>query len=713
MVKIKTKPDTNDHKVTIADLNANILNLTAVVKGNSEIIKAASKNIITNTSSSLDTNNKSKSSTTSSKSKKNSEKSWAAEAGGEVWKATSTQRGYAGSTLLGGLTGLSPAVVQKMGLDKAVGSIFKSVLGGIKKKWAEAGQSSNNKKLNSAIESNKNAGTNKRLDKIIGLLKNKNGVTKTEEKQKQGLFSRILGFVGSILGPLLKIAAAAALLYGIHQAILKLLKHFGVEDVPLANQGGITGATIKSLKNNINKTALPKVKEGIERTSTKIKNVEENIRDINKWNERTKKFTPQERTKALSSEKELEKIAKKKGLSSEEITELKKSRNAIRENATAIKENYTAREQAKIGKTIAENTKKPYNWAERNVVPKTSTGVPVTRTASGLRLANSVNRVGATGLNIANWGLDKAGRAAPYVAIGLTGLEYAMADTQEAKNQAIAGGLGSYYGGKWSGTAAYLANPLSKSPNPWAQGLALAGGVAAAVGGGDVIGDASRYGMSGYDTWRNNKHLNKFDREELIEQEALDIVKNISCVADTFNQPRVKEGESKTWSWFKRYVPILDPWFWKAGGYGTGVLAGKAMDWYREDASPFANQWEQRAFEDKIGGSLSLPSLNFDNPTYGLTTDFEYPIKAADEAAGTTEGIEANTRTTNDYLSDILASLQELKGDASKYQLNRSIENQLSNTQNNTSPSTNTGFPNPLSSDNGLHYVGSHGRMGM
>ena len=55
MVKIKTKPDTNDHKVTIADLNANILNLTAVVKGNSEIIKAASKNIISNSSSSSST----------------------------------------------------------------------------------------------------------------------------------------------------------------------------------------------------------------------------------------------------------------------------------------------------------------------------------------------------------------------------------------------------------------------------------------------------------------------------------------------------------------------------------------------------------------------------------------------------------------------------------------------------------------------------------
>lgn len=648
MVKIRTSPNetSGTKKVTIADLNQNIVNLTKTMKEATALLNKS-----TNMPSSPTTGIKDSKNTSSSSTK--TEHSWYYKAGNTAWQNSELkkQSSNIGSTYIGGLTGINPAIIQGLGIDKAIGSILKSTVSGIKKKWAEAGfGGSNNKKVNSAIESNKNVGVTKRLDKIIKLMGKDKKATKVEKEKEEGFIGKLLNFLGSFLGPLMKIAAGAALLAGISRAVHRILHWLG-KNVPPSVGGGTVAGTVSSMKNNTAK-ALPKVKEGLERTSTKIKNVEESIRDINEWDRRTRKFTPAERAKALSSEKELERIAREKGYSAEEIEELKASRRTLHENAKTIKENYSAKERAKLGKTIANNTKKPYNWVERNLTPKTANGVPVTRSASGLRLANSVNRAGDATLRLTNYGLDKAGKLAPWVAIGLTGLEYANAETQEEKNQAIAGGAGAWFGGAKAGAAGYALNPLSKSPNPWAQGLAIAGGVATAIGGGDVIGEASRAGMEGYDMWRN-KNMTAIDKQEEYGNKALEISKKVKAFANTFNQPIVGEDDEwKWWAYTKRYVPIVDPALWKAGGYQTGIWAAQARDW-----------WENR--KKKNDGTLDLstidPSQSVSYPEYTtdvlkLNSDFA-PSHTADIKSPFST-IENNTSNTNEILKDILNAIE-------------------------------------------------------
>ena len=185
-------------------------------------------------------------SSSDSSSSKKSDPSWYAAAGSEMWKATAPERGLLGSTIVGGLTGINPAIVQKMGIDKAIGSIFKSIKKDIKEKWAAAGLgSSNSKKVNSAIEANKVSPVTSRLDKIIklmGLSKKTDVQQKSEEK---GFLGKLFSFLGSALAPLLKIAAGIVIFREIAQIVRKIAEHFGIKDLPTVTRR--TGQTAKGL----------------------------------------------------------------------------------------------------------------------------------------------------------------------------------------------------------------------------------------------------------------------------------------------------------------------------------------------------------------------------------------------------------------------------------------------------------------------------------
>lgn len=207
MVKIKTSPE-NKTKVTLSDLNSNIIKLTKVIQN------------------SVDAKN-----TSNSDSKQNNEPSWYYKASKAAWDGSEIKRSSstAASTAIGGLTGINPVLVQKLGIDKAVGSIFRSIKSDVKKKWLAAGfGASDNKKVNSAVEANRVAPITSRLDKIIKLmgLGKKSGATQ-KTKENRGFFGKLLSFLGSIAKPLFKIAAFSAILAGIAHMISKIARWFG------------------------------------------------------------------------------------------------------------------------------------------------------------------------------------------------------------------------------------------------------------------------------------------------------------------------------------------------------------------------------------------------------------------------------------------------------------------------------------------------------
>ena len=184
MVKIKTSLETKN-KVTLADLNSNIVQLTQALSKNAAALNATGINNLKAAALA------SEGTTTHKSLSKTKEASWYTKAGQAAWKNTelSKQSSNIGSSFIGGLTGISPAIVQRLGIDKAIGSILKSTLSGIKKRWAEAGKSSNSTKVNSAVESNRISPITKRLDKIVGLLKDKKSAQVVEaEKKNKNLY---------------------------------------------------------------------------------------------------------------------------------------------------------------------------------------------------------------------------------------------------------------------------------------------------------------------------------------------------------------------------------------------------------------------------------------------------------------------------------------------------------------------------------------------
>ena len=91
MVKIKTSPE-NKNRVTISDLNSNIIKLTKVMQESATLNKTYINDI----------QKAGATSSSDSSSSKKSDPSWYAAAGSAMWKATAPERGLLGSTIVGG-----------------------------------------------------------------------------------------------------------------------------------------------------------------------------------------------------------------------------------------------------------------------------------------------------------------------------------------------------------------------------------------------------------------------------------------------------------------------------------------------------------------------------------------------------------------------------------------------------------------------------------
>lgn len=661
MVKIKTSPETKN-KVTLTDLNSNIVQLTQALSKNATALNAAGINNLK--AAALISEGTNTSTSTSSRSTKSKEASWYTKAGQAAWKNSelSKQSSNIGSSFVGGLTGISPAVVQRLGIDKAIGSILKSTLSGIKKKWTEAGKSSSNTKVNSAVESNKISPITKRLDKIVGLLKGKK-TTQAEkiDKEKKSLFGRILSFLGGMVkaaGPLLKLGALAALIAGLTAAINKLADIFGTSPKNVIDKGspivGGLGSGVKEvgaisdrlLKNEAAyKDALKKLKE----------------------DEYYKKLSPKERAKELKNP----------------------SRKAPREFVRKLEEVNRTREQLYDTKGVSQR---------RAVNADIRADRASTRMAERRPLAETSDTIKYKTREIANRTTSKTGKLMNTIAIGgevlNTGIDV-YNDVKTGNTDKI--GPDILKGGSTI-TGMLVGGNVGAAVGGKALGIpgALAGGVIGA-GGGAYAGGAMIKKLFPEQYEQATLEDLMVNRPDLIARPALTETDKLGLWEPGLGDGVISHG----WDLLNKYAGLdsiafykdwikgnptfmyghtpkeLDP-NWMAYVYAQGKM-GKAMPTDIPRSAYLTND-PNTTFEEiyeqglsayrKSGGlettpidptkSVSYPSLT--TPVYGLTTDFDSPISAADEAALPTEEIAANTKTTNDYLQDILNAITDIKG---------------------------------------------------
>lgn len=663
MVKIKTSPETKN-KVTLTDLNSNIVQLTQALNKNATALNTAGINNLKAAALVSETNGSSSTTNSSSSSTKNKEASWYTKAGQAAWKSSelNKQSSNIGSSFVGGLTGISPAVVQRLGIDKAIGSILKSTLSGIKKKWTEAGKSSNNTKVNSAVESNKISPITKRLDKIVGLLKGKKSTKTTEaEKKDKGIFGKLLSFFGGMLkaiGPLLKLGGLAALIAGLTAAINKLADIFGTSPKNVVEKGspivGGLGSGIKEvgaisdrlLKNEAAyKDALKKLKE----------------------DEYYKKLSPKERAKEIK----------------------KPSKKAPREFIRKLEEVNRTREQLYDTKGVSKR---------RAVNADIRADKASTRMVEKRPLAETSDAIKYKTREIANRTTSKTGKLMNTIAIGgevlNTGIDVyndvKTGNTDKIGPDILKGGstiTGMLVGGN---VGAAVGGKVLGVPGALAGGVIGAGG--GAYAGGAMIKKLfpEQYEQATLEDLMANRPdliarpaLTETDKLGLWEPGLGDGV--ISHGWDLLNKYAGWDSISFYKDWIKGnptfmygHTPKeLDP-HWMAYVYAQGKM-GKAMPTdiprsaylTNDPNTTFEEIYEQGLSAYRKNGGLETTPVDptksvsypqFTTPVYGLTTDFDSPISAADEAALPTEEIAANTKTTNDYLQDILNAITDMKG---------------------------------------------------
>lgn len=643
MVKIKTSPE-NKNRVTISDLNSNIIKLTKVMQESATLNKTYINDI---------QNARATSSSDSSSSKK-SDPSWYAAAGSAMWKATAPERGLLGSTIVGGLTGINPAIVQKMGIDKAIGSIFKSIKNDIKEKWAAAGLgSSNSKKVNSAIEANKVSPVTSRLDKIIklmGLSKKTDVQQKSEEK---GFLGKLFSFLGSVLGPLLKITAGIAILHEIAKAVRWIADRLGFDP---SNKD-----TQKTVANTLATSVAAGKAGGLAATAKRgamIDYMNKQADRLAKWNKSTEKLSPAEKAKSLSSENEARKLGKQKGLSSKELDALLKNRKNLAETNAEIRERFTPKEQARIGKVSNLHGTRPYNWIERNLIPKNKAGLPINRSPFLQQGLNTFDK----GLGKVVGTIDKP---LYYAAQGLnvwnTGVEFLNAqDESERAEAAVAGIVNAIrvWGLRRAGNA--VGGVVGGLVGSVVPGLGtLAGGAAGATLGvllDYLIGRPLEKTARGLTRMYYGKPFSPSKSENTSFDITAPVQQQIANNSFSLNPDTSYDG-------FDLTTPE------KAANDFINNFKKSSTNKKLENLTSLNNWADDLLFANDYSNSVKN-----EHNTFGLTTDFDAPIQAADIAESPVVGIEQNTNTTNEILKNILKALEAGQASAQRTNFGQLLE---------------------------------------
>jgi hypothetical protein len=686
MVKVKTSPDSNTKKITIADLNQNILNLTKTIEKST---LAINKNLTSaKTSTTKNTNNNSSSSN-------NNDHSWYYNAGSAAWHNSSMYkyRGDLISTGLGSMTGISPAIVQRLGIDKAIGSIFKSTLGGIRKKWLEAGFGQTKKtKINSAIEANKVTPITKRLDKIYGLLKSKKTAKEVlAEKKEKGFFGKLLSFFGSILsslGPLLKLGAAIALGKAIWDGVKWLINKLGgtLGEDPL-----VDASNIKTVK-DIGMGAKLGVDAAKAKTMKKLGDMAE-TRSLKKEAQAGAYITKaREEAKRAERARELAKEAKDAGNAKraqrlEQIADAKDLK--AEKNATKAEKSIKQMEQAKQWASQFKNVGKTKSFWQ---TLKTATKLPLVGTAADIAINEAIRQF--TDDPIEQEILRRQWK-------------------EKIKYNAIGTAVGGVAGG--IGGAA-------------AGGVGAVPGAAAGAAKGYVISDLT------LGAWSDARTAAKVYREHGMDLPVPEKGKINPIEYGTdwyyYTRDQLKKGDTTEVKkklddiWGRTTKNYYDDKEYKGNGLIEKLPDGMLKDWaYRLDhgigsvlsaipesigiGSAYIPHWlHDKKQEVEIDPSKSVSYPEFTTPVYGLTTDFKSPIAAADLETEPVMSIATNTRTTNELLQNIYTAIQDQTSNTQRLAINGSLQKGMEMQQTAGNNQQAPGFPALM------NWMQSHGTRG-
>lgn len=643
MVKIKTSPETKN-KVTLADLNSNIVQLTQALSKNAAALNATGINNLKAAALASE-------GTTIHKSlSKTKEASWYTKAGQAAWKSTelSKQSSNIGSSFIGGLTGISPAIVQRLGIDKAIGSILKSTLSGIKKRWAEAGKSSNSTKVNSAIESNKISPITKRLDKIVGLLKDKKSAQVVEaEKKNKRIFGKLLSFFGSILsslGPLLKLGAAIALGKAIWDGVKWLINKLGgtLGEDPL-----VDASNIKTVK-DIGMGAKLGVDAAKAKTMKKLGDMAE-ARSLKKEAQAGAYITKaREEARRAERARELAKEAKNAGNAKrarrlEQIADAKDLK--VEKNVTEAEKNIKQMEQAKQWASQFKNVGKTKSFWQ---TLKTATKLPLVGTAADIAINEAIRQF--TDDPIEQEILRRQWKEKiKYNAIGT-----AVGGVVGGVGGAAAGGVGAVPGAAAGAAKGYVISDLTLGA--WSDARTAAKvyhehGMDLPVPEKGKI-NPIEYGTDWY----------YYTRDQLKKGDTTEVKKKLDDIWGRTTKNYYDDKEYKGNGLIEKLPDsMLKDWAYRLD-HGIGSVLSAIPESIGIGSAYIPHWLNDTKKEVKIDPTKSVSYPQFTSPVYGLSTDFDSPIAAADEAALPTEEIAANTKTTNDYLQDILNAITDMKG---------------------------------------------------
>ena len=628
MVKIKTSPE-NKNRVTISDLNSNIIKLTKVMQESATLNKTYINDI----------QKAGATSSSDSSSSKKSDPSWYAAAGSAMWKATAPERGLLGSTIVGGLTGINPAIVQKMGIDKAIGSIFKSIKNDIKEKWAAAGLgSSNSKKVNSAIEANKVSPVTSRLDKIIKLM----GLSKkTDVQQKsegKGFLGKLFSFLGSALGPLLKIAAGIAIFREIAQIVRKIAEHLGIKDLPTITRR--TGQTAKGLS------------AGAQTAKNIVKTLSENegaytkaLRNLQK-NKEFQKLKPAERAALMS----------KQGKGKVKVSNnLQKLVNELHASEGVLDEGLGTKNAKNAAKVRAANY-------VNQVEPLAREASTAQKVKANVKLGANKTFKGITGALLSGGAkaIDKVAGPIYATASGIeVGSDILQGDYREAVRDtagAAAGWWGAAKGGAWGAAKGAALG------GPWG---AIVLGILGALGGGYGAEKLARFGSDiimdstlGPEAKKSpdNALVNK-DKSK-VYQDAQQAFKRRNAVVEGMRDP------DKIQQIMQRYNLTSDEFineYLNSSIHGRPEAKRKAAvrNLERAGVIPISEEYWQ--------APMNMPG------TY-LNTDFNTPSQSFELEKSPINGIEQNTSTTNEILKNILKALEAGQASAQRTNFGQLLE---------------------------------------
>ena len=479
---------------------------------------------------------------------------------------------------------------------------------------------------------------------------------KTDVQQKsegKGFLGKLFSFLGSVLGPLLKIAAGIAILHEIAKAVRWIADRMGFDP---SNKD-----TQKTVANTLATSVAAGKAGGLAATAKRgamIDYMNKQADRLAKWNKSTEKLSPAEKAKALSSKNEARRLGKQKGLSSKELDALLKNRKNLAETNAEIRERFTPKEQARIGKVSNLHGTRPYNWVERNLIPKNKAGLPINRSPFLQQ-----------GLNTFDKGLGKVvgvvDKPLYYAAQGLnvwnTGVEFLNAqDESERAEAAVAGIVNAIrvWGLRRAGGAVMsAAGGLVGSAVPGV-------GTAAGVVGGATLGVLLDYliGRPLEKTARGltRMYYGKPFSPSKSENTGFDIT---APVQQQIANNSFSLNPDTSYDGFDLTTPE------KAANDFINNLKKSSINKKLESLTSLNNWADDLLFANDYSNSVKN-----EHNTFGLTTDFNAPIQAADIAESPVAGIEQNTSTTNEILKNILNALETGQASAQRTNFGQLLE---------------------------------------